>query len=179
MTIRNFPVAQSLFIKYCKEHNTQALSEIYIQEDDFCAQAEMFILDSLDDKVNIYNLWQNVNGLKYHISFQKNHMKDALLTSALEAYKKGRKDLYVSMCDESIKLIRFQRDVEDKVPNAKNKFIGKSVQDTCKTLLEMKETKLAEKFKNDFKIPDRRCPFEDHFLLLLYDFCFLDTGGWK
>ncbi|CAH1109343.1 unnamed protein product [Psylliodes chrysocephalus] len=136
MTIRNFPVAQSLFIKYCKEHNTQALSEIYIQEDDFCAQAEMFILDSLDDK--------------------KNHMKDALLTSALEAYKKGRKDLYVSMCDESIKLIRFQRDVEDKVPNAKNKFIGKSVQDTCKTLLEMKETKLAEKFKNDFKIPDRR-----------------------
>ncbi|CAG9864088.1 unnamed protein product [Phyllotreta striolata] len=136
MTIRNFPVAQSLFIKYCKEHNTQALSEIYIQEDDFSAQAEMFILDSLDVK--------------------KNHMKDALLTSALEAYKKGRKDLYVSICEESIKLMRFQRDVEDKLAEAKNKLIGKSVHDTCKILLDMKETKLAEKFKNDFKIPDKR-----------------------
>ncbi|XP_057651566.1 vacuolar protein sorting-associated protein 16 homolog [Diorhabda carinulata] len=136
MTIRNFPVAQSLYIKYCKEHHTQALNEIYIQEDDFCAQAETFILESLDDK--------------------KEHMKDALLTSALEAYKKGRKDLYVAMCDETIKLIRFQREVEDKVPGAKNKFKGKSVHETCKLLLEMKETKLPEKFKNDFKIPDKR-----------------------
>ncbi|XP_050500351.1 vacuolar protein sorting-associated protein 16 homolog [Diabrotica virgifera virgifera] len=136
MTIRNFPVAQSLYIKYCKEHNTQALNEIYIQEDDFSAQAETFILESLDDK--------------------KNHMKDALLTSAQEAYKKGRKDLYVAMCDESVKLIRFQREVEDKIPGAKTKFIGKSVHDTCKLLLEMKETKLVEKFKNDFKIPEKR-----------------------
>lgn len=136
MTIRNFPVAQSLYIKYCKQHHTQALNEIYIQEDDFCAQAETFILESLDDK--------------------KGHMKDALLTSALEAYKKGRKDLYVAMCDETIKLMRFQREVEDKVPGAKNRFTGKSVHDTCQLLLEMKETKLAEKFKNDFKIPDKR-----------------------
>ncbi|CAH1261291.1 unnamed protein product [Diabrotica balteata] len=136
MTIRNFPVAQSLYIKYCKEHNTQALNEIYIQEDDFSAQAETFILESLDNK--------------------KNHMKDALLTSAQEAYKKGRKDLYVAMCDESVKLIRFQREVEDKIPGTKTKFIGKSVHDTCKLLLDMKETKLVEKFKNDFKIPEKR-----------------------
>ncbi|KAJ8985073.1 hypothetical protein NQ317_019757 [Molorchus minor] len=136
MTIRNFPVAQSLYIKYCKEHNTQALNEIYIQEDDFSAQAETFILESLDEK--------------------KKHMKDALLTSALEAYKKGRKDLYASMCDETLKLLRFQRDVEDKIPNAKNRFTGKSVHDTCKLLLEMNETKLAEKFRNDYKIPDKR-----------------------
>ncbi|CAG9822683.1 unnamed protein product [Phaedon cochleariae] len=136
MSIRNFPVAQSLYIKYCKEHNTQALNEIYIQEDDFCAQAETFLLESLDDK--------------------KNNMKDALLSSALEAYKKGRRDLNSSMCDDYIKTIRFQREVEEKVPGAKNKFIGKSIHDTCKILLEMKETKLAEKFRNDFKIPDKR-----------------------
>ncbi|KAJ8956522.1 hypothetical protein NQ318_019242 [Aromia moschata] len=136
MTIRNFPVAQSLYIKYCKEHNTQALNEIYIQEDDFCAQAQTFILESLDEK--------------------KRHMKDSLLTAASEAYKKGRKELYVSMCDETLKLLRFQRDFEEKQPNAKNKFIGKSVHDTCKLLLEMNEAKLAEKFRNDYKIPDKR-----------------------
>lgn len=83
-------------------------------------------------------------------------MRDAILTSALEAYKKGRKDLYASMCEESIRLIRYQRDIEDKIPGAKNKFIGKTVHDTCKLLLEMDELKLAEKFKSDYKIPDKR-----------------------
>lgn len=53
MTIRSFPVAQSLYIKYCKEHNTEALNEIYIQEDDFGAQAQTFIMKMLDDKVGI------------------------------------------------------------------------------------------------------------------------------
>lgn len=86
-------------------------------------------------------------------------MRDAILTSALEAYKKGRKDLYASMCEESIKLIRFQRDLEEKLPGAKNKFIGNTVHDTCKLLLEMDEVKLAEKFKNDYKIPDKRYLF--------------------
>jgi hypothetical protein len=52
MTIRSFPVAQSLYIKYCKEHNTQALNEIYIQEDDFSALAQTSIMESLDDKVS-------------------------------------------------------------------------------------------------------------------------------
>lgn len=53
MTIRNFPVAQALYIKYCKEHNPQALSEIYIQEDDFNSQAELFLRDSLNPNVCI------------------------------------------------------------------------------------------------------------------------------
>ncbi|XP_019868219.1 vacuolar protein sorting-associated protein 16 homolog [Aethina tumida] len=134
MTIRNYPVAQSLYIKYCKEHNTQALNEIYIQEDDFSAQAQTFILESLDDK--------------------KSHVKDSLLTSAMEAYKKGRKELYASMCEENLKLLRYQRELEDKL-NMKNKFVGKSVHETCKLLLELND-KLAEKFRSDYKIPDKR-----------------------
>lgn len=52
MTIRNFPVAQALYIKYCKEHNPQALSEIYIQEDDFNSQAELFLRESLNPNVS-------------------------------------------------------------------------------------------------------------------------------
>lgn len=55
MTIRNFPVAQALYIKYCKEHNPQALNEIYIQEDDFNSQAQLFIMESLDPEVGFYN----------------------------------------------------------------------------------------------------------------------------
>ncbi|CAH0559319.1 unnamed protein product [Brassicogethes aeneus] len=134
MTIRNYPVAQSLYIKYCKEHNTQALNEIYIQEDDFCAQAETFIMESLDPK--------------------KELMKDSLLTSAMDAYKKGRKDLYANLCEESLKLLKYQRELEDKL-GVKNVFVGKSVHETCKLLLE-KNDKLAEKFRSDYKIPEKR-----------------------
>ncbi|VEN47400.1 unnamed protein product [Callosobruchus maculatus] len=136
MTVRSFPVAQALYIKYCKEHNQQALNEIYIQEDDFSSQAETFIADSLDDR--------------------KNHMKESLLSSAAEAYKKGRKDLYALMCEEAVKLSRFQKEHEEKVPSAKNKLLDKSVNATCRALLEINELKLAEKFRNEFKIPDKR-----------------------
>ncbi|EFA13302.2 Vacuolar protein sorting-associated protein 16 homolog-like Protein [Tribolium castaneum] len=134
MTIRSFPVAQSLYIKYCKEHNTQALNEIYIQEDDFSAQAQTFIMESLDDK--------------------KSHMRDSLLTSAAEAYRKGRKDLNASLCDDYLKLSRFQRQLDEK--SGQQKYTGKSVHETCLLLLKSNEVKLAEKFRNDYKIPDKR-----------------------
>lgn len=49
--ITNIISSELLFIVIFVEHNTQALNEIYIQEDDFCAQAETFILESLDEKV--------------------------------------------------------------------------------------------------------------------------------
>ncbi|KAF7282142.1 vacuolar protein sorting 16 [Rhynchophorus ferrugineus] len=135
MTIRNFPVAQSLYTKYCKEYKIAALNEIYIQEDDFSSQALMFISEALHDA--------------------NNHTRDALLTSAMEAYKKGRKDLYASMCDDTLKLLKLQREWEDKL-NIAGGLVGKSVHDTCKQLLREKELKLAEKVKNDFKIPEKR-----------------------
>ncbi|ENN73877.1 hypothetical protein YQE_09530, partial [Dendroctonus ponderosae] len=139
MTIRNFPVAQALYIKYCKEYYKSALAEIYIQEDDFPSQAQMIIEESLSDKVHNQN----------------SHLRDSQLTVAIEAYNKGRKDLYASMCEETLKLSKFQRELEEKF-QSENKFVGKSVHDTCKILLEMKDVKLAEKVKNDFKIPDKR-----------------------
>lgn len=82
-------------------------------------------------------------------------MRDSLLTSALEAYKKGRKELYASMCDDSLRLLRYQRDLEEKFGGRHN-FVGKSVHNTCKILLEINEVKLADKLRNDYKIPDKR-----------------------
>lgn len=67
------------------------------------------------------------------------------------------------MCEESIKLIRFQREIEEKLADAKNKLIGKTVHDTCKLLLEWNEFKLAEKFKYDYKIPDKRYKYAQDF----------------
>lgn len=82
-------------------------------------------------------------------------MKDSLLTSAMEAYKKGRKDLYASLCDEQLKLLRFQRQLDDKSTSI-HKYSGKSVHETCLDLLKNNDLKTAEKFRNDFKIPDKR-----------------------
>lgn len=86
---------------------------------------------------------------------QKSLTIDSELTSAAENYRKARKDLNASLCEENLKLLKLQRELEDKL-QVENKLLGKSVHDTCKSLLEMKEVKLAEKLKNDFKIPEKR-----------------------
>ncbi|XP_066259281.1 vacuolar protein sorting-associated protein 16 homolog isoform X2 [Euwallacea similis] len=135
MTIRNFPVAQSLYIKYCKEYYKPALSEIYIQEDDFAAQAQLVLEECLTDNVSF--------------------TIDSKLTAAADFYKKGRKDLNASLCEENLKLLKLQREFDERL-QVEDKITGKSVHDTCKILLELKEIKLAEKVKNDFKIPDKR-----------------------
>lgn len=72
---------------------------------------------------------------------------------AFEAFKKARNDLYSSMCEDTLNLLKQQRAFETK-----NSLIclGKSIHDTCKILLDSGDIKLAEKFKSDFKIPDRR-----------------------
>lgn len=57
MAIRNFPVAKALYIKYCREHNSQAVNEIFIQDDDFNSQAQGFIAEGFDEKVTIKVLY--------------------------------------------------------------------------------------------------------------------------
>lgn len=51
MKIRQYPLAQALYLKYCKEHNRERLRSIYMQEDNHSAQAACFIQDAYDPKV--------------------------------------------------------------------------------------------------------------------------------
>lgn len=51
MMIRAFPVAQSLYLKYCRENTPETLRDIYSQEDDYLSQAACFIRDFFDPKV--------------------------------------------------------------------------------------------------------------------------------
>lgn len=55
MKIRQYPLAQALYQKYCKEHNRERLRTIYLQEDDHGAQAAFFIQDAYDPKVSYYH----------------------------------------------------------------------------------------------------------------------------
>jgi len=54
MAVRNYPVAQALYLKYCRDHNRETLRDIYVQEDDYNAQAACFIRESYDPKVMVH-----------------------------------------------------------------------------------------------------------------------------
>nr|XP_018902383.1 PREDICTED: vacuolar protein sorting-associated protein 16 homolog [Bemisia tabaci] len=133
MEIRKFPLAQALYLKYCKEHNKDALRDIYLQEDDHLEQAACHIRD-------VYN--------------PKNDLaKQVVLVSAQEAYKRGKNDLNAALCDEQLRLLNHQKSLEE---NFKRGFVNLSLHDTIKTLLEIGEVKLADKLRSEYKVPDKR-----------------------
>lgn len=133
-TIRKFQVAQALYIKYCRMQDPKALNAIFIQEDDFNSQAKEKVLECLKN-TETYT------------------QQDASLIDAIDKYKKDKNDLCAAVCEETLNLRKYQKSMEEKL---KEKFLGKSVHDTCKLLLDLNQVKLADKFKSEYKIPDRR-----------------------
>jgi hypothetical protein len=65
MAVRNYPVAQALYIKYCRDHNRETLRDIYVQEDDYSAQAACFIRESCDTKVIVHTAELSFPGCQF------------------------------------------------------------------------------------------------------------------
>lgn len=137
LTIRNYPAAQALYKKYCREHNPQGLREVHAQEDDWCAQADSHVYEAVEGIVD---------GLSCEVSLQ----------AAYESYKKGRSDLHASICEENAKLVRTQRALEQSIPDLRGRLTGTSVHQTCSILLISGDIKHADKIRADFRIPERR-----------------------
>ncbi|XP_072929304.1 vacuolar protein sorting-associated protein 16 homolog [Epargyreus clarus] len=133
LTIRSFPLAHALYIKYCANHNREALRTVFVQEDNFPEQAATHIRDAVD---------QNNAG-----------SAEASLISARECYKKGRNDLGASICENARKLYKQQSSLQETYGES---FIGLSLHDTVKKLLNKGEIKLADKLRAEYKMPDRR-----------------------
>ena len=130
MIIREFPLAQNLYKKYCHINNTSLLSDIYTQEDDFMALAEMSLKES-----------------------HKTHSKlDLSLTEITNNYKKAHRDVESELCDDQKKLMKQQKLLEEKYARA---FYGFSLHDTVKELLILGDIKCAEKVRNDSKMSDK------------------------
>lgn len=51
MIIRKIPLAQNLYKKYCTMYSKSALQEIFMQEDDFLAQAEFALREGIEVSV--------------------------------------------------------------------------------------------------------------------------------
>lgn len=76
-----------------------------------------------------------------------------MLQSALDNFKLARCESNAQLTDEQIKLLRYQRSLEETLHES---VIGKSLHDTVKVLLLRNEIKLAEKLKSEYKFSDRR-----------------------
>lgn len=77
----------------------------------------------------------------------------AMLQSALDNFKLARCDTNASLTDEQIKLLRYQRSLEETLHEL---IVGKSLHETVKLLLLHNEIKLADKLRSEYKFPDRR-----------------------
>jgi hypothetical protein len=79
--------------------------------------------------------------------------KDAMLQSAFDNFKLGKYDANACLTDEQIKLLRYQRTLEETLHES---IVGKPLHDTVKILLLHNEIKLADKLRSLYKFPDRR-----------------------
>lgn len=79
--------------------------------------------------------------------------REALLQSAQENFKLARNDTNAALTEEQIKLLRYQRSMEDTLQEI---IVGKPLHDTVKILLLHNELKLADKLKSEYRISDRR-----------------------
>ncbi|XP_026677997.1 vacuolar protein sorting-associated protein 16 homolog [Diaphorina citri] len=133
MEIRNYPMAQALYIKYCKSHNKQALNAIYNQEDNF----------------NSLAAWQ----IKEAYNPSEGTSKEACLLGAQENYKKAKNEFAATLCEEQIKLMKYQRQMEESL---KFDFQGLTLHETLEKLLSLQKVKLADNLRTEYKVPDKR-----------------------
>ncbi|XP_057293833.1 vacuolar protein sorting-associated protein 16 homolog [Hydractinia symbiolongicarpus] len=133
MKIRKYPVALSLFIKYCKQQDRRLLIDIYYQEDQFRNSGNAFIQDSFAEKA-----------LDSRIK---------LLSKAKESFDKGVFQFGSQVTEEHIKLLEFQSRLQDQFGK---QFLNLSVSDTLYQLIYQGYHRQAETLKKEFSIPDIR-----------------------
>lgn len=128
LIIREFPMAQNLYAKYCQHFSKSTWQEIDNQEDKHVSQAEFALREGIES-----------------------HSIGASLPAAVDAYKNGQRAVEAELCEDARKMIKAQQQLEDRYP-----VKGMTINETLKKLLKVGDLKLAEKFKNEYKVPDRR-----------------------
>jgi len=133
-TIKKFPVAYTLYLKYCRTENLKELSNLYYQEDNFQAQGNICVIES----------------------YQKTAVDERIaeLQTVLDAYRKSRNDFLINQTEDQIRLLRNQRSISEKFHS--NTYIGKSLHETLTLLLHERQFKLAEELRKTFKVSDKR-----------------------
>ncbi|KAG9349381.1 hypothetical protein JZ751_027824, partial [Albula glossodonta] len=133
MTLRNQPVALSLYRQFCKYQEQDTLKDLFNQDDDH----------------------QELGNFYVRASYQEGKLEArmALLQSAVDEYNKAKNEFAAKATEEEMRLLRFQRRVEEEKGE---RVLGSSLQDTMHCLLTAGLHKQAEQLYKDFRVPDKR-----------------------
>uniref|UniRef100_A0A672YPR7 Vacuolar protein sorting-associated protein 16 homolog n=1 Tax=Sphaeramia orbicularis TaxID=375764 RepID=A0A672YPR7_9TELE len=133
MTLRNQPVALSLYRQFCKLQEQDTLKDLFNQDDDHQELANYYVSASYREK-----------RLETRLS---------VLQSAVDEYNKAKNDFAAKVTEDEMKLLRFQRKLDDEKGAG---LLGLSLQATMEALLALGLHKQAEQLYRDFKVPDKR-----------------------
>ncbi|XP_024121224.1 vacuolar protein sorting-associated protein 16 homolog isoform X1 [Oryzias melastigma] len=133
MTLRNQPVALSLYRQFCKLQEQETLKDLYNQDDNHQELANYYVT----------------------VSYREKRLESRLsqLQNAVDEYNKAKNDFAAKATEEEMRLLRFQRKLDDEKGAG---LLGLSLQVTMETLLSLGLHKQAEQLYRDFKVPDKR-----------------------
>ncbi|XP_043223806.1 vacuolar protein sorting-associated protein 16 homolog [Amphibalanus amphitrite] len=134
MLIRNYPLMQSLYMKYLRSRGqTELVRDGLIQEDDFDGQARLRIAESYKET---------------RVDLRISH-----LVAAQDCYKKAKNEFWATQTEDQHKLLKYQSSLEE---SCNREYVGLSLQDTIKQLILSDRHKLADSLRNEYKISDKR-----------------------
>ncbi|KAF7644451.1 hypothetical protein LDENG_00221780 [Lucifuga dentata] len=133
MTLRNQPVALSLYRQFCKLQEPETLKDLYNQDDDHQELANYYVTASYREK-----------RLETRLS---------VLQSAVDEYNKAKNEFAAKVTEDEMRLLRFQRKLDDEKGAG---LLGLSLQATMEALLALGLHKQAEQLYRDFRVPDKR-----------------------
>uniref|UniRef100_A0AAR2K6F3 Vacuolar protein sorting-associated protein 16 homolog n=1 Tax=Pygocentrus nattereri TaxID=42514 RepID=A0AAR2K6F3_PYGNA len=130
MTLRNQPVALSLYRQFCKHQEQDTLKDLFNQDDDHQELGNFYVKASYKEKAQIGHL-----------------------QSAVDEYNKAKNEFAAKATEEEMRLLRFQKKLEEEKGES---LVGFSLHDTIRTLLAVGLHKHAEQLYKDFRVPDKR-----------------------
>ncbi|CAL8306793.1 unnamed protein product [Merluccius merluccius] len=133
MTLRNQPVALSLYRQFCKLQEQETLKDLYNQDDDHQELANYYVSASYREK-----------RLESRLS---------VLQSAVDEYNKAKNEFSAKATEEEMRLLRFQRKLDDEKGAG---LLGLSLQATMEALLASGLQKQADHLYRDFRVSDKR-----------------------
>uniref|UniRef100_A0A8B9XJ95 Vacuolar protein sorting-associated protein 16 homolog n=1 Tax=Bos mutus grunniens TaxID=30521 RepID=A0A8B9XJ95_BOSMU len=134
MTLRNQPMALSLYRQFCKHQELETLKDLYNQDDNHQELGSFHIRAS-------YAAEERIEG------------RVAALQTAADAFYKAKNEFAAKATEDQMRLLRLQRRLEDELGG---QFLDLSLHDTVTTLILSGQNKRAEQLARDFRIPDKR-----------------------
>uniref|UniRef100_W5MDE9 Vacuolar protein sorting-associated protein 16 homolog n=1 Tax=Lepisosteus oculatus TaxID=7918 RepID=W5MDE9_LEPOC len=133
MTLRNQPVALSLYRQFCKHQEQDTLKDLFNQDDDH----------------------QELGNFYVRASYREGKLEARLaaLQSAVDEYNKAKNEFAAKATEEQMRLLRFQRRMQEEFDRP---FMDYSLQETLHSLLMEGRIRPAEQLYKDFRIPDKR-----------------------